>query len=202
MILTHLPAALARSCEPALRRVRTDGRVRAAAGALAALVLLALVLVGRAQLASPVRIASGSMTPTLLAGDVVLVDRTGLDADDLRRGDLVTFSGPLDGVESLKRVVALPGDTVGIVDAVLHVNGRPGDEPYVDASEWDGMFTARVHVPPGAVYVLGDERISSVDSRQFGPVPLSRLDGRVLVRLWPPVRLGQEPPVRRTPSSH
>jgi signal peptidase I len=125
---------------------------------------------------------------------VVLVDRRGLDVDDLSRGDLVTFASPANGVESLKRVVGLPGERVAVLDAVLHVDGRPLDEPYVDFREWDGMFTAQVTVPEDAVYVLGDDRLTSVDSRDFGPVPVEALDGRVLVRLWPPVRLGGEDP--------
>ena len=156
--------------------------------------LLALVVLGRLLLAAPVRIASGSMAPTLLQGDVVLVDRRSLDVSEVRRGDLVTFDNPQTAEESLKRVVALPGDTVATIDAVLHVNGEPVDEPYVDFSDWEGIFSARVEVPRGAVFLLGDNRGDSVDSRDFGAVPVERLDGRVLVRLWPPVRLGAEPP--------
>ena len=181
------PAAPAPSTgEPVLRRVRR--RLRR----VVAVVLL--VVVGRVFLAEPVRISSGSMGPTLLEGDVVLVDRRHLDAPELRRGDLVTFENPQTADESLKRVIALPGDTVATIDAVVHVNGKPVDEPYVDFSDWEGIFAARVEVSAGAVYLLGDNRGDSVDSRDFGPVPVERLDGRVLVRLWPPVRLGAEPP--------
>ena len=159
---------------------------------------MVLVALGRALVLAPVRVASTSMSPTLLAGDVVLVDRRGFDVHDLERGDLVTFRSPGTGEESLKRVVGLPGERVAILDAVLHVDDTPVEEPYVDSSEWDGMFTARVVVPPEAVFVLGDNRLSSVDSRDFGPVPSRLLEGRVLVRLWPPVRSGSpEPPSQR-----
>jgi signal peptidase I len=162
--------------------------------ALALALLLLLVLLARTFVAAPVRISSGSMAPTLLRGDVVLVDRRQLEVSDLRTGDLVTFDDPRTSGESLKRVVALPGDTVATIDAVLHVNGKPVDEPYVDFSDWEGIFNARVEVPRDAVFLLGDNRGNSVDSREFGAVPVDRLDGRVLVRLWPPVRVGAEPP--------
>jgi len=153
-----------------------------------------LVVLARTFLVAPVRISSGSMAPTLLQGDVVLVDRRHLDVSDLHRGDLVTFSNPQTSQESLKRVVALPGDTVATIDAVVHVNGEPVDEPYVDFSDWEGIFSARVAVPRDTVFLMGDNRGSSVDSRDFGAVPVDNLDGRVLVRLWPPVRVDAEPP--------
>jgi signal peptidase I len=156
--------------------------------------LLVLVVLVRAFLVAPVRISSGSMAPTLLQGDVVLVDKRPLDVSDVRRGDLVTFDSPVTDGGSLKRVIALPGDTVATIDAVVHVNGAPVEEPYVDFSDWEGIFGARVEVPRDAVFLMGDDRGNSVDSRDFGAVPVDRLDGRVLVRLWPPVRLGAGAP--------
>jgi signal peptidase I len=189
----HAAAPALSSWGPALlraghRRGPATRRRRVLAVLLAVAVLVSVVTV-RQLLVEPVRIASGSMAPTLRAGDVVLVDRRAGDPADLGRGDLVTFRSPETGEEMLKRVVALPGDTVATIDAVLHVNGEPVDEPYVDFSEWDGMFTARVTVPADSVYVLGDDRLVSVDSRDFGPVPARAVDGRVLLRLWPPARL-------------
>lgn len=153
---------------------------------LAALLALGVVSV-RAELVAPVRVASGSMEPTLREGDVVLVDRREVRVDDLDHGDLVTFRAP-DGAETLKRVVGLPGETVAVLDAVLHVDGLPVLEPYVVDPEWDGTWTAQVTVPDGTVYVLGDDRLRSVDSRDHGPVREADLDGVVLGRIWPPHR--------------
>ena len=149
------------------------------------LVVVALVPVARTSLVGPVRVASGSMSPTLDRGDVVLVDRRA-DVDDLHRGDLVAFSARRTG-RTLKRVVALPGDVVSIEDSRLHVDGAEVDEPYVDRRHWDAQYTGTSTVPDDAVYVLGDSRGVSVDSRVYGPVPLADVDGRVLVRLWPPL---------------
>jgi signal peptidase I len=159
-----------------------------------AVVLVVMLGVVRTYVAGPVSISSTSMEPTLFAGDVVLVDRRGVDPQDLERGDLVTFRNPQTGEETLKRVIALPGERVSTIDAVVHVDDEPIEEPYVDFSDWEGVFNARVVVPEGSVYVLGDNRAASVDSRDFGPVPADKLDGRVLFRLWPVVRVYGEAP--------
>ena len=126
------------------------------------------------------------MHPTLAVGTVVLVDRRQSGLEHLARGDLVTFRHPVGGEPMLKRVVALAGDSVATLDARLHVNDRPVEEPYVDFADWEGIYSARVVVPAGHVYVLGDNREASVDSRQLGPVPVTAVDGRVLLRLWSP----------------
>lgn len=157
--------------------------------ALVLLTAVALVILLRSTVATPVRIASSSMLPTLAKGDVVLVDR-GVAAGDLRRGDLVTFSRPGDGRTTLKRVVGLPGERVVIKDSVLHVDGLAVEEPWVDHAAIDAYYTPTFEVPAGSVFVLGDNRGNSEDSRTYGPVAASALQGRVLVRLWPPVRLG------------
>ena len=94
-----------------------------------------------------------------------------------------------DGGLLLKRAVALGADEVSIEDGVLLVNGVPVDEPYVDLSRVDGNYFGPRVVPAGSVFVLGDNRADSVDSRDFGPVPLTALVGRVRLRLWPPALL-------------
>ena len=152
--------------------------------------LMCALLLVRAYLVSPMRVVSESMEPTLYADDVVFVDRRDIGPNQLDRGDLITFTEAGTGHRLLKRVVALPGDSVATIDATLWVNDRPVKEPYVDFSDWEGIFSARIVVPAGHVYVLGDNRGASVDSRKFGTVPIKDVDGRVLMRLWPLVRAG------------
>jgi signal peptidase I len=77
-------------------------------------------------------------------------------------------------------VVAVGGDRVALEYAVLVVNGRPVSEPYVDHSRIDGTYFGPVTVPAGHVFVLGDNRFGSIDSRVYGPVPLDAVTGRVL----------------------
>jgi signal peptidase I len=161
-----------------------------------------LLVLARAFLAEPFRIDSASMLPTLRAGDRVLVDKRAYRDALPRRGDLVVFHAPRTGDVTLKRAVGLPGDTVAIEDGVLVVNGRRRAEPYADADAIDSVYFGPARVPAGAVFVLGDNRADSIDSRAFGAVSRSRLMGRVQVRLWPPARWGdpngglQNPEVR------
>ena len=135
----------------------------------------------------PTSIASESMEPTLHRGDVVLVDTLSpLLGRDPHRGDLVTFTSPADGRPTLKRVVGVAGDRVRIADGVLVVNDRSVFEPFVDQASIDALYWGTITVPPEHVIVLGDRRAGSIDSRTYGPVPLTAVHGRALVRLWPP----------------
>lgn len=161
-------------------------RHRRVAGAVLVLLLLTVVpLAVRTFVAVPVRIASASMEPTLAEGDVVLVSRSAPDVCDLRRGDLVVFDDPRNGDRAVKRVVGLPGEEVVILDGVLHVDGRATEEPWVDPELVRGSFMPTFRVQEGGVFVLGDNRTNSLDSRDYGPLDADDLNGRVLVTLWP-----------------
>jgi signal peptidase I len=155
---------------------------------LVGLALLAALVLVRATLIAPVRVASASMLPTYAAGDVVLVSRRSPDLSDIDRKDLVTFRSPDDGHSALKRVIGLPGDSLVILDSVLYVNGHVVAEPYVNHRLIDGYYSRTYTVPAGTVFVLGDNRGNSVDSRDYGPIPADALQGRAVFRLWPVVR--------------
>jgi signal peptidase I len=171
---------------PAAQRTprRSSGEALVAVG-LALLASLAAVI---AWVAEPVRIGSDSMRPTLLPGDHVLVDKVSPHGRDWRRGDRVAFHRPETGELVVKRVAGLGGDEVAIEDGVLLVNGHPVAEPYADPGAIDGVYFGPVRVPSGRVFVLGDNRGNSQDSRTFGPVPERDLEGRVVAVLWPPSR--------------
>jgi signal peptidase I len=83
-------------------------------------------------------------------------------------------------------VVGVAGDSIGIADGVLVVNGKPLRESFVDYNLTDATYFGPVHVPAGQVFVLGDNRSDSIDSRTFGPVPADDIVGRVVARIWPP----------------
>jgi signal peptidase I len=126
------------------------------------------------------------MAPTLMPGDQILVDKLAYRGDALpARGDLAVFHDPHTGEILLKRVVAVAGDTVGLEDGSLVVNGRRPFEPYADQKSIDSVYFGPVKVRRGTFFVLGDNRANSVDSRSFGSVPADRLIGRVLLRIWP-----------------
>jgi len=180
------------SVRPAPRGLRTSTRW----GLVAALLGVALVVLLRATVVVPVRIESASMEPTLRRGDVVLVSRRAPDPATLGHGDLVVLADPRDGRRTIKRVVGLPGETVVVLDGVLHVDGEPVDEPWVDPRTVDGYYSRTFDVPPSHVLLLGDNRANSVDSRDYGPVDRAWLRGRVVVRLRLPRRRGAVDPGR------
>ena len=130
------------------------------------------------------------MAPTLRPGDSVLVNKLAYRFGDPRRRDLVVLRQPGSGELMLKRIVGIGGDRVGLEDGVLHVNGRPVPEPFVNRRLVDSVYFGPVRVPSGAVFVMGDQRSNSLDSRSFGAVPRSRIVGRVDLRIWPPAAAG------------
>jgi signal peptidase I len=161
-------------------RRRTAGRLLT--GIALVLVLVVAAVVSGVLPVRVLRVESDSMSPTLDAGDLVLVAR---GPGDLRRGDVVVVRHPGTGEELVKRAVALGGDTVRLDDGVLVVDGSAVCEPAIDPDRIDGVFSGTTTVPDGAVFVLGDDRRDSIDSRDFGPVDLDDVLGHVLARAWP-----------------
>lgn len=161
---------------------------------VAVVALLGALLVVRATLVVPVSISSASMLPTFAAGDVVLTSRNAPELDEVQHGDLVVFTNPEDGERTLKRVLGLPGDALVIKDSVLYVNDRVVEEPYIDHAAIDAYYSRTYQVPPGTVFVLGDNRGNSIDSRDYGAIAAEDLLGRALFRLWPLVRRGGPQP--------
>ena len=139
-------------------------------------------------------IPSLSMYPTLHEGDRVLVNKISYRVHDVHRGDLVVFERPpaagAEGIKDLiKRVVGLPGETIQARDGFVYVNNRRLDEPYID----DGDITdnlPRHRIQEGEVFVMGDNRDDSEDSRRFGAIDEDLIVGRAFVRIWPITRLG------------
>jgi len=147
-------------------------------------VLLVVLVGGLLYSIEPVRVHADSMRPTLHSGDEVLVDRLSLALRAPHRGEIVVADAPNVGLV-VKRVAAVGGDTVGIEDGVLVVNGHAERERYVDYASIDGSYFGPVRVPRGDVFLLGDNRGNSEDSRDFGAVPEGAVVGRVLLRVWP-----------------
>jgi len=156
---------------------------------------LIIALVIKTFLFQAFYIPSESMVPTLKVGDRVLVNKLSYDLHDVHRGDIVVFKAPpearSDGIEDLvKRVVGLPGDTVEARDdGRVYVNGKRLDESYLP----EGTRTTNLpatKVPAGHLFMMGDNRSASRDSRYFGPIKQSAVIGRVFVRIWPPGSIG------------
>ncbi|WP_186377017.1 signal peptidase I [Curtobacterium pusillum] len=157
--------------------------------------LLASFLV-KAYLVRSFYIPSASMENTLLIGDRVLVNELVPGVVPLQRGDVIVFQDPGgwlgagQGDDLIKRVIGLPGDTVSCCDAEgrLSVNGHAVDEPYVvlqPGSDRVAQTDFSVAVPKGHLWVMGDNRYDSADSRLHGSVPVSDVVGRAFVTTWP-----------------
>ena len=161
--------------------------------AIAALCLCLLFGVVRPFVAETFYIPSSSMEPTLAPGDRVLDLKFAYLLSGPERGDLATVKDPANADQTLiKRVAGLPGDTVEIRDGALYINGERQNEPYVNYRLTDSSFFGPVEIPSGHVFVLGDNRANSRDSRDFGPVAQKDLRGQVVLRFWPLSRLRME----------
>ncbi len=161
-------------------------------------------------------IPSVSMVPQLEVGDRVAVSKLAYELHQPHRGDVVVFNAPFGGrpdrssapvkvlrsvlravgvaqpstQELIKRVIALPGETVeGRMDGHIYVNGHLLFEPYLPPEVLEGRSFPPVRVPAGHLWMMGDNRSNSFDSRFFGPVAESRVVGRAIWRVWPPARL-------------
>ena len=158
------------------------------------LVALLLAGLGRVFVFQAFWIPSASMVPTLSVYDRVLVQKAFFSWHDVREGDIVVFSEPpLDhcGGEAgdlVKRVIALPGQTIYSSGNSIYVNGRRLAEPYLPAYDPLGPPIASsqhpYRVPPGEFYMLGDNRSDSCDSRYWGPIEGSTIVGKVVLTWW------------------
>ncbi|MCU1430420.1 MAG: signal peptidase [Actinomycetia bacterium] len=137
-------------------------------------------------------IPSDSMVPTLKRHDRVLVNKLSYKLHAVHRGDIVVFKKPpkesLDIKDLVKRVVGLPGETVEAHDNHVYVNGKQLKESYLPVGTVQRAFSPQT-VPRDSIWVMGDNREGSEDSRVFGPIKKSSIVGRVFVRIWPLNRL-------------
>jgi signal peptidase I len=183
---------------PLAARKAPPSRRRALAGWAISLALALLLAFGiRAFVFQAFSIPTTSMVPTLQRHDRILVLKAFFSWHQLREGDIVVFTHPpLDhcpgpaGDDLVKRVIALPGQTIYSAGGVLYVDGRRLREPYLPPHDPLGPPIPGAtrqdpfHVPSGELYVMGDNRAISCDSRFWGPIKGSSIIGRVVVLLW------------------
>jgi signal peptidase I len=150
------------------------------------LIAIGLALVIIVFLYQPVKVEGTSMAPLLSDQERIFINKFVYRFEPIDRGDVVVFWYPLDRSKSfIKRVIALPGETVEIRRGIVYVNGREITESYVPPQYADVSDYAPTKVPTGCYFVMGDHRISSNDSRVFGPVPSQFIYGRAVFAYWP-----------------
>ena len=139
-----------------------------------------------------------SMQTTLMPEDRVLVNKMSYKLHDIHRGDVIVFDRVTNEVQHddlIKRVLGLPGETLEIRSCVVYINGVQVEEPYLNPEQTSqikpsarcGSHTdmAPVVVPDEQVFVMGDNRVQSFDSRDFGPIDTDKVRGRAFVVIWP-----------------
>ena len=149
-------------------------------------ILLSLVLfLGINAVSSRIRVESISMQPTLYAGNFVLVNKVAYKLGAPSRGDIIIFRYPPDPtqVPYIKRVIGLPGDRIRIADGKVYINDQLFTEPYLTVTTQRGGTWI---VPEGSLFVMGDNRNNSSDSRSWGWVPIQNVIGKAEVIYWPP----------------
>jgi signal peptidase I len=131
-----------------------------------------------------VRVDGFSMHPTLENGEFILVNKLAYHLGQPNRGDIVVFRFPLDPQQDLiKRVIGLPGDRITVNNGKLSINGEVIPETYIAAAP---DYTGEWIVPPGNIFVLGDNRNDSSDSHSWGMLPIQNIIGKASVIYWPP----------------
>jgi signal peptidase I len=174
-----------------LRRLERERKERRAGFTeLVLTVVVAFVLVFglvRPYVAEAYRIPTESMVPTLEVGDRVLANKFIYRFTEPEKGDIVVFDSvdEEDDQTLIKRVVGVAGDRIEVQGGVLFVNGEEQEEPYLNEEvPFEGSY-GPTEVPEGHVFVMGDNRGNSADSRVFGPLPLENLKGEAFMVFWP-----------------
>lgn len=152
-------------------------------------------------------IPSPSMSPTLVRNDRVLVNKLSYKLHDVHRGDVVVFKRPPYETDTtvkdlIKRVIGLPGERISVVDSVVKINGKALKEPYTHglpsvyqpgcgSGPVTGIDTEKgLLIPAHHIFVMGDNRVNSSDSRCFGPIDEDLVVGRAFFIMWPPSKIG------------
>jgi signal peptidase I len=174
-------------------------------GVVVAAVLVAVLL--RTFVVATYSIPSGSMEPTLQIGDRIVVDKLSYHLHGVDRGNIVVFSTPPNEecagppvADLVKRVIGLPGEIISLQDGHVYINGRPLPEPFLPADIRNDTYPGpsanayalhhAYRIPAGDVYVMGDNRPDSCDSRYWGPIRESTIVGEADLRIWPISRIG------------
>ena len=157
--------------------------------------IVALITIGlRTFVFVPYEIPSGSMEETIMTGDMVFSEKVSYYFRQPTRGDIVTFNDPeVAGRTLIKRVIATGGQTVDLQDGKVVVDGTALDEPYtlgkgsypLAHTASDVSLTYPLTVPQGSLWVMGDNRTASQDSRYFGPISAGSVTGRAAMIYWP-----------------
>jgi len=149
--------------------------------------------------AQPNQVKGASMDPTFGSGDYIFTSKITYKMRSFHRGDVIVFKSPSNpDIEYIKRIIGVPGDVVMVKDHEVFVNGRQLQENYIAAKTnlWEGGYSKEAEgtkVAEGMLFVMGDNRPRSSDSREFGPITQESVIGQVFYRYFPPSKTGAIP---------
>ncbi len=144
----------------------------------------------------PHKIKGSSMEPNFHDGEYLLTDKISYRFNEPKRGDVIVFKAPPDYKEEfIKRIIALPGETISIKDNKIYINGNLFEENYIpdEIPTQNGSFLKEgeeITLPENSYFVMGDNRPHSLDSRRFGYVTLDKITGKAWFVYWPPTEAG------------
>lgn len=159
-------------------------------------VVMAIMVMIYLFIMSPQEISGASMETNFHNGEFILTNKIEYKFTDPKRGDIVIFKSPRNKeIDYIKRVIALPGETIRLSNSIFFINGKKVDEPYLAPGTYTfgGSFLIEntdFVVPKGKYFVVGDNRPHSSDSREFGPIAKEDFIGKALLRYWPFSRMG------------
>lgn len=141
----------------------------------------------------PVLVKQTSMLPTLQENNYLILSRQSYTLGEPKHGDIVVFPKPNgNGELYIKRVIGLPGDEIEFRNKKVFINGKAEKDTYTKDGctndpivDKDGNKTTKITVPKGELFLMGDNRNRSLDSREIGTIPIKNIIGKVKVRLWP-----------------
>ncbi len=176
-----------------------SGVLRALRGVLSwifwPVLVVVLVFAVQRYVVCPYTIPSGSMESTIEVGDSIWSEKVSYYFRDIEQGDIVTFD--YEGRTLIKRVIAVAGQTIDLIDGTVYIDGEALTESYTNGKPTEPLETASgieisypYTVPDGYIWVMGDNRTNSSDSRYFGPIPVASVTGRAAMIYWPLDRIG------------
>jgi len=158
-------------------------------------IAIVLALGIRTYLFAPILVDGASMEPTLHDRERIVLNKFGVDIEDIERFDVIVFHAT-EEKDYIKRVIGLPGDYIEYKDDVLYVNNKAYDENYLDEYKEQEIgqltedftldeITGSATVPEGQLFVMGDNRQNSLDSRIIGTIPIDQVVGKANLIYWP-----------------
>ncbi|MGQ9844595.1 MAG: signal peptidase I [Caldisericia bacterium] len=147
------------------------------------LIAFTLAFLIRTFIFEPYKVQMSSMNPTLYENDLIIVNKFIFRFREPKRGEIVIFKPPYGDKDYIKRVIGLPKEVIEIKDGFVYINGKKLIEPYIKNFTLGNL--PPLEIPEGKIFVLGDNRGNSLDSREFGPIEIEKLDGRADFIFWP-----------------